>query len=122
MLDENAIALEFQRRRNETWVAARGWVLSMALGALGGLFVGDLNDQLAPLEWAFGLACFAMFAIPIVRLTYLIRAHYLCPACGQVPMGGFFSFGPSAIGYSRGVELNPKNAPTAVCASSEAAA
>lgn len=86
MLDERAIVIEFQKRRKHTWVVARWWVLPIALCVLFKL-VKYINDPTAPLEMTFSLICFTMVAVSIVRLTYIIRAHYLCPACEQVPMG-----------------------------------
>lgn len=101
-------AQEFQKRRAETWAASKPWLLLMAIGVIIGSFVGDLNDQSPTQNLVLWLAVFAFCGGSIVRLTYIVRAHYRCPVCGKVPMSGSTFLGSGSFGYERGVDLNPR--------------
>ena len=111
MINGRDTASEFQEIRAETWAAARWWLLLMLIGAIGGFFVGDLDDNSSSERWAVGLLFFAMFAVPIVRLTYIVRSLYRCPSCSEVPMEGWLNIGPSSFGAARGVALSPRQCP-----------
>jgi hypothetical protein len=106
-LDQDTVK-EFQENRAETWAASKPWLFLMAIGVIGGLFVGDLNGQSPTERWVLGLIFFVLFGASIMRLTFIVRARYRCPACGKVPMSGWALFGPGSFGYERGVDLNPR--------------
>ena len=102
---------KFQESRAETWAASKPWLLLGATGVIGSLFVSELNGHSSIEKWILGLIFFLLFGAAIMRLTYIIRARYRCPACGKIPMSGRASFGPSSFGYERDVNLNPRLCP-----------
>ncbi|MBZ0068439.1 MAG: DUF2818 family protein [Thiobacillus sp.] len=98
---------EFQRRRKQTWAAAKPWLLLLAVSVGVGLAVGNVTNQSSQKEWAFFLLAFILFFASVVRLVFIVRALYRCPACGEVPMSGWANIGPHSFGAERGVDLNP---------------
>ena len=98
---------EFQVRRKQTWAAAKPWLLLLIASIVVGLFVGDVSEKSSEKEWAIFLGMFAAFFASILRLVFIFRAQYRCPACGEIPLSSWVSLGPQTFGVERGVDLNP---------------
>lgn len=98
---------EFQRRRKETWAAAKPWAFLLVGSAIGGLFITMAHGKPLTDHWLFSLILFAGFAVSILRLTFIVKASYRCPVCGEVPMQGVSLLGPPSFGHEEGVDLNP---------------
>ena len=110
-IEQNTVSA-FQKNRAVTWKASKPWLLLMLIGAIGSYFVGDLNSHSSFERWLVWLLCFVLFGASIARLIFIVRTHYRCPACGEVPMSGWASLGSSSLGYERGVDLNPSQCPS----------
>ena len=98
---------EFQRKRKQTWAAAKPWLLLLVASVVGGLVIGEVTDQSSQEEWWLFLLAVALFIATVARLVFIVRALYRCPACSEVPMSGWAQLGPSSFGAERGVDLNP---------------
>ena len=98
---------EFQLRRMQTWAAAKPWLLLLVASTVGGLFVGSVTGQSSQKEWAFFLLAVVVFIASVVRLVFIVRALYRCPACGEVPLSGWAQVGSRSLGVESGVDLNP---------------
>jgi hypothetical protein len=86
-------AKEFQTRRADAWKSARPWVWLMAAGFGGAYVYGHMES---PQRLALFLACFAIAAISIGRLSFIINGLYRCPRCNQIPISrGAFSLDPA---------------------------
>ena len=107
MLSEREIIQEFKHRRAETWVASKYWLLLVIVGFVGGAFVGNL-DQDSPAElWKWGSLFFALIFVSILRLVFIVRDKYRCPACEGIPMQRNTLLGPGSFGVEEGVALSP---------------
>jgi len=98
---------EFQLRRKQTWGAAKPWLLLLIASIVVGLVIGDVSENSSEKGWAIFLGMFAAFFISILRLVFIFRAQYRCPACGEVPLSSWASLGPQTFGVERGINLNP---------------
>jgi hypothetical protein len=90
-------AKEFQTRRADTWRSARPWLWLMASGFGGAYLYGHMD---APQRLVLFLGCFAISAISIGRLSFIVNGRYRCPRCDQIPMS------------SGGVSLDPSVCPS----------
>lgn len=111
MADDSKVARDFQRRRKETWNAVRPWLLIMAIGFIGSLWLGNSNFNDSPQRWIAAILCLTLVGVAIARIAFIVKDRYRCPACGAIPMAGAFAAGPSAVGYDYGIDLNPKQCP-----------
>lgn len=102
----------FKQNRAATWAASKLWLLLMAIGLAGAYLSHIGNMRFGFGGWLLPLLCFFFFCISLARFLYIVRTRYVCPACGETPMIGRASFGPSSFGYSRGVDLNPSECPS----------
>jgi hypothetical protein len=107
MLSEREIIEEFKRRRAETWAASKYWLLLAIAGFAGGAFIGDLNQDSSPKLWKWGTLFFSLVFVSVLRLVFVVRASYRCPACGEIPMQGSALLGPGSFGVEEGVALSP---------------
>ena len=98
-------AAEFQRRRADTWSISRPWLLLAALSFTVDVLAGRFDLLSSSEDRIFGQISLAVFGASILRLIFVLRTRYLCPACGAMPMTG----GSSApFWYRRGVDLDPE--------------
>ena len=99
--------LEFKRRRKVTWDAVKWWVAIDSIGLIGMMLLGDIDESASLQRFAAPFVLFMLVGIAFIRIVYIVRANYRCPACEAIPMSTDFSVGPG-IGYEEGVAINPK--------------
>lgn len=97
-------AYTFQKRRKKTWRSARRWLVPMAIGLTGSLYIDEFTAKYPRDEGLFEIGCAVLFVAPLLRLRYLVHDEYLCPVCEKVPMAPETSFWG-------GIDLNPKLCP-----------
>ena len=97
----DTVIAEFQRRRNKTWQLTRPWFLVVAVG-FGGFVIPFLFEisELWTLNLVFG--GFIVAAVGIIRMTFIWKREYRCPACNR----------PIIIpGQYSGVPVDPEECP-----------
>lgn len=118
--------VEFQKRRGQTWRAARLWLLLGSAGIIGLLMLFWTNsatkcihnafgspkctlsmDDMTPWQLNLGLIAFIGIAASIIAVTVAIQRYYRCPRCEAIPLGSWTSLGPGNFGPRWGVALNP---------------
>lgn len=105
MISDHDTAQEFQRRRKQVWSKTRFWLLALVSGFVGFFVVVDGNIDPSLEKWAFFF--FAVVAISVVRITFVVCALYRCPICNKIPMSGEFWLGSGSLSYERLVVLDP---------------
>jgi hypothetical protein len=88
---------EFQTRRQRAWRKAR-WAFAVLAITLP-LALYDMRFFFVAFVGGFGA---------ILWLVYVATRHYLCPACGKMPMTSGAAFGTDGISYRRSVDLDPE--------------
>jgi hypothetical protein len=88
---------EFQKRRRRAWRKTR-WAFGIVLVSFGAAF-WDLR---------FFFVAFVAIAGAIIWLTFVATRHYLCPACGKLPMTNGPAFGTEGLLYDKSVDLDPE--------------
>ena len=107
MPSEHEIIEEFKQRRALIWASSKYWLLLAAIGFVGGAYIGNLDQNSSPGLWMWGVLFFAFIFVSILRLVFVVRANYRCPACGEIPMRRKAMFGPGSFGFQKGVEVSP---------------
>ena len=110
MISNHDASQEFQRRRRQTWVGTRFWMLAMVFGFVGFFVVTDVYNDSSLEKWAFFF--FAVIAVSIIRITFVVGARYRCPICDKIPMSGGFWLGPASLSYERYVPFDPTECPS----------
>lgn len=107
MPSELEIIEEFKKRRADTWAASKYWLLLAIIGFVGGMFVGNLDQNSSPERWRWGILFLAFIFVAVLRLTFIVRSKYRCPSCGNIPMQRSTQLGPGSFGIEEGVALSP---------------
>ena len=119
----------FRRSRRETWKVIRGWLLLLAIAAVGFWTPFWLNRDRVhivdtsrgtrytlPLEdetmgeFTLGLVSLILIGVAGIGIVVGVRRHYRCPKCNTIPMTTWAQFGP-AFGIRRDVAINPSVCP-----------
>jgi hypothetical protein len=116
----------FRKRRRETWISVRLWLLLLAIGLLGFQIPFwleqehvrrvettravkqylSVNDETEG-EFTLGLISLVAAGIAAVGITLGVRRHYRCPRCETIPMGSWSQSGPTSYTWQSGVSLLP---------------
>lgn len=113
-MDGQKLVEEFQRRRKQYLRKSVPPFLMMIVGFSGFYFLNGGQRVVVDVPTEQFLKFLLAMSIAgggIVWWTLLTYKTYRCPACNEVPMGGWFHAGSAGIGFSRGVNMNPDACP-----------
>lgn len=113
-MEEQKVIEEFQRRRRLYLRKSLPAFLMIIVGFSGCYFLSGGERIVVDVPTEEFLMFFFALSIAgggIVWWTLLTFKIYRCPACSEVPMGGWFHAGRSGVGFSKGVNMNPDACP-----------
>jgi hypothetical protein len=91
-----------------TWRATRFWILlAVAAGLCFFALPKGSDADMTETEFTLNLLCFVVLGISMCVVIFAVRRLYRCPRCNNIPMSGWGTAGPYAVGYKYGVDLNP---------------
>jgi hypothetical protein len=127
---EPQTAVEFQRRRSQTWRAVRLWILLGGAGIIGFCVPFWVNPAAKCVHQAFGsskctlstddmplwqlnlsFGSLIVAGASVIAATLAVRRYYRCPRCETIPLGSWTTLGPANFGMQWGVALNPSVCP-----------